>query len=84
MCCLQRERVLENSNPYSVCWMFFTFHMCEHPLMVKAGGRGGERLPKAVRQIIDFAQDARLLLPAENGLCVKWSEVNERCQQPEE
>lgn len=52
--------------------------------MVKAGGGGRERLPKAVRQIIDFAQGARLLLPAENGLCVKWNEVNERCQQPEE
>lgn len=51
--------------------------------MVKAGRGGRKKLPKAVRQIIDFAQDARLLLPAENGLCVKWSEVNERCRQPE-
>lgn len=30
----------------------------------RAGGGGKERLPKAFRQIIDFAQDAGPLLPA--------------------
>lgn len=80
----EKGRVLENPNLGSVCWIFFTSHMSKHPLMVKAAGGGREKLPKAVRQIIDFAQDARLLLPDENGLCVKWTEVRESCQQPVE
>lgn len=62
----------------------YTFHISHvwTPLEGPAGGGGRERSPNAFRQVIDFAKDARPLPPAENGLCVKWSEMKERCRRP--
>ena len=54
---------------FSVLRVFHISHVWTPPYG-QVGGGGKERLPKAFRQIIDFAQDARPLLPAENGL---WS-----------
>lgn len=53
-------------------------HMSGHPWVGAPVKVERERWPQAFRQIIASTQDAWFLLPAENGLCVKWSEVKVR------
>lgn len=64
---LPGEGDLKDPYPDSVCWVFFIYVWI--PPYRQTGGGGKERLPKAFRQIIDFAQNAGSQLPDEMPGC---------------